>query len=86
MMKNNYTNIDITPQEIVLRDVLGVSLEKAELAENFEKTVNKLLSDNSFKENAQSLRNSYFYNLGTGGQVGAKYIVERLIKNKKEKK
>lgn len=82
----NYTNIDITPQEIVLRDVLGVSLEKAELAENFEKTVNKLLSDNSFKENAQNLRNSYFYNLGTGGQVGAKYIVERLIKNKKEKK
>lgn len=76
----NYSNIGIVPQEIVLRDVLGVSLEKAELAENFEKTVNRLLSDDSFKENAKNLRSSYFYNLGTGGQVGAKYIVERLIK------
>ena len=84
MENENYQNINIVPQEIRLRNVLGVALEKDKLASDFADTVKKLLHDNSFKEKAAAERESYFYNLGTGGTVGAKYIVSRLVKNKKQ--
>lgn len=82
MENENYENIKIVPQEIRLRNVLGVALEKEELAQNFATTVNSLLADDSFKDKIKKERESYFYNLGTGGVTGAKYIINKLIKNK----
>ena len=32
----------------------------------------------------KNLREDYFYNLGTGGTVGAKYIVNRLVNKTKK--
>lgn len=84
MENANYKNINIVPQEIKLRNVLGVALEKDEIAEKFADTVNSLLNDNSFKEKIKNLRENYFYNLGTGGTVGAKYIVNRLVNKTKK--
>lgn len=84
MENENYQNINIVPQEIKLRNVLGVALEKDEIAEKFADTVNSLLNDNSFKEKIKNLRENYFYNLGTGGTVGAKYIVNRLVNKTKK--
>lgn len=84
MENENYQNINIVPQEIKLRNVLGVALEKDEIAEKFADTVNSLLNDNSFKEKNKNLREDYFYNLGTGGTVGAKYIVNRLVNKTKK--
>lgn len=82
MENENYENIKIVPQEIRLRNVLGVALEKEELAQNFATTVNSLLAEDSFKDKIKKERESYFYNLGTGGVTGAKYIINKLIKNK----
>lgn len=84
MENANYKNINIVPQEIKLRNILGVALEKDEIAEKFADTVNSLLNDNSFKEKIKNLRENYFYNLGTGGTVGAKYIVNRLVNKTKK--
>ena len=84
MENANYKNINIVPQEIKLRNILGVALEKDEVAEKFADTVNSLLNDNSFKEKIKNLRENYFYNLGTGGTVGAKYIVNRLVNKTKK--
>lgn len=84
MENANYQNINIVPQEIKLRNILGVALEKDEIAEKFADTVNSLLNDNSFKEKIKNLRENYFYNLGTGGTVGAKYIVNRLVNKTKK--
>ncbi len=84
MENENYENINIEPQEIRLRNVLGVALDKEELAEKFADTVNSLLSDNSFKEKIEKQRESYFYNLGSGGAEGAKYIINRLVNKKKK--
>ena len=82
MENENYENINIVPQEIRLRNVLGVALEKDELSQKFSNTVNALLDDTSFRDKIEKERESYFYNLGTGGTVGAKYIISKLIKNK----
>ena len=84
MENANYKNINIVPQEIKLRNILGVALEKDEIAEKFADTVNSLLNDNSFKEKIKNLRENYFYNLGTGGTVGAKYIANRLVNKTKK--
>lgn len=80
MENENYKNIGIEPQEIRLRNVLGVALEKNELAEKIAPTVQNLLSDNSFKETAKKERENYFYNLGSGGVEGARYIIKKLVK------
>ena len=83
MENTNYQNIGIVPQEIKLRDILGVSLEKDSLATDFVATVEKLLTSQDFKQRLQTEREAYFYNLGTQGSEGAKYIVQRLINKKK---
>ena len=84
MENENYKLIDIVPQEIRLRNVLGVALDKEQLASDFANTVASLVNDDSFKEKVKAERESYFYNLGTGGAMGAKHIINRLVnKNKK---
>ncbi len=82
MENPNYENIGIIPQEVRLRNVLGLALDKEELADKFAPTVKELLSDKSFVDNAKNERESYFYNFGSGGIVGAKYIVNRLVNKK----
>lgn len=83
MENPNYTKIDIVPQEIRLRDVLGISLEKDTLATEFPKAVGKLIDNKDFTENLLNEREKYFYNLGKKGSEGGKYIANRLINNKK---
>ena len=83
MENPNYENIGIVPQEIRLRDVLGVSLDKERLKDDFAPAVESLLTSDSFKQKLEQERSSYFYNLGSKGSEGAKYIIQRLINKKK---
>lgn len=76
----NYENLGIVPQEIRLRSVLGVDINPEDLESKIAHTVKSLLNDKSFYENAKKEREEYFYNLGTAGAVGAKYIIKKLIK------
>ena len=85
MENENYKNIGIEPQEITLRNVLGVALEKNEIKEKFADTIKQLMSSDDFKEKLKAKRQEYFYNLGSGGSEGAKYIIRYLIDKKKEK-
>lgn len=85
MENENYKNIGIEPQEIVLRNVLGVALEKDEISQKFANTVKTLIGDESFKDKLKNKREEYFYNLGSAGTNGAKYIIRYLIEKKKEK-
>ena len=82
MENPNYENIGILPQEIRLRDVLGVSMDKESISMQFAPTVRQLLNDpqtTSLKDE----RTRYFYNLGSGGVEGAKYIIRYLVNKKK---
>lgn len=85
MENENYKSIGIEPQEIVLRNILGVALEKDEIPLKFANTVKTLIGDDSFKDKLKNKREEYFYNLGSAGTNGAKYIIRYLIEKKKEK-
>lgn len=85
MENENYKNIGIEPQEILLRNVLGIALEKEEITDKFASTVKGLIGNEEFKEKLKAKREEYFYNLGSSGTVGAKYIIRYLINKKKEK-
>lgn len=82
MENENYKNINIEPQEIVLRNVLGVALEKNEIKDKFANTAKDLIGNEAFREKVKNLREEYFYNLGSQGEVGAKYIISRLVNKK----
>ena len=46
----------------------------------FRSAVDKLLWDAQFsKEAMQRLKETYIYNNGESGKVGAKYIIDRLV-------
>ncbi len=83
MENPNYENIGIVPQEIQLRNILGVALEKNEIKDKFADTVKGLIGNEQFKATVKAKRESYFYSLGTQGTVGGKYIVDRLVNKNK---
>lgn len=83
MENENYEAIGILPQEIRLRDVLGVSMDKAQIPEKFASTCAELLGGALSAEGLKEERERYFYNLGSGGTEGAKYIIRYLINKKK---
>ena len=85
MENENYKNIGLEPQEITLRNVLGVALDKDEIESKFADTVKSLIGNEDFAESIRTKREQYFYNLGSGGVHGAKYIIRYLIEKKKEK-
>ena len=78
----NFEKIGITPQEIRLRNVLGVALEKDALETDFKKTVENLIDNKEFTDKLISEREKYFYSLGSKGTVGGKYIVNQLVNKK----
>ena len=82
MENENYEKIGIVPQEIRLRNVLGVALEKTEIKEKFANTVKELLLNKDFSAKIKAERERYFYNLGSNGEEGAKYIISRLVHKK----
>lgn len=75
----DYTELTTVPIDIELRDRVGISLEEAEL-DSITETVNKLLHESRFsKDTMIDLRDTYIYNVGNSGKVGAKYIIQRLV-------
>lgn len=83
MENENYKNINIEPQEIRLRNVLGVALEKGDVKTKISETVANLLNNAEFSANVKQEREKYFYNLGSNGIYGAKYIIKSLMEKKK---
>lgn len=85
----NWEAVGVTPQDLTLRDIIGVSLEKSEL-DKVRETAIMLFDDNSFKDRLKEFRNQYYFNYGSHGIVGGQYLLSRLkeiqIKKKEEKK
>lgn len=75
----NYEKIGIVPQEIQLRNELGIALEKDELYKVPE-VVEELISNNSRRTEIEQIRDRYFFGLSSHGEQGVKYIISRLVK------
>ena len=83
IMNPDYQEIDVVPFDIEIRNKIGISISVNNVNQASE-TVDKLLSDNSFSKGSMlDIRNKYLYNVGTSAEVGAKYIINRLIEYSK---
>lgn len=78
VMNEDYEELGITPIDIEIRNKVGRSIDLDKLSE-LPKVVDELLNSNEFsKESLQKIRDKYIYNIGSSGEVGADYIIERL--------
>lgn len=75
----DYQELATIPIDIELRDKVGISLERDQLA-SVGKVVDTLLYDNRFSpEELKKLKNAYLYHPGESGKIGAKYMIGRLL-------
>lgn len=83
IMNPDYQEIDVVPFDIEIRNKVGLSVELNEI-DTIDQVVGKLLNDTSYsKEEMKKIRDAYLYNVGTSGDVGAKYLINRLIEYSK---
>ncbi|MGN0346131.1 MAG: CDP-glycerol glycerophosphotransferase family protein, partial [Lachnospiraceae bacterium] len=84
IMNPDYKEIDIVPFDIEARDQVGISVETDDLA-NLADVVNRLLTEELYsKDSLKKVREKYLYNVGKSADVGAKYIIKRLIEYSKK--
>ncbi len=75
----DYEELETRPIDLVLRDKVGISLGQDELA-RVPASIHSLLFDNRFSvQSLAALRDTYIYNVGASGTVGARYIIQRLV-------
>ena len=80
-----YKKIDIVPFDITARNQVGRSIEKEDVKNIAAAAADLLEHQSAYAAQIEELKNTYFYNLGHSGAVGADYIISRLTKKKKEK-
>lgn len=77
----DYEELETVPIDIELRDKVGISLDVKRIGEEIAQVVDRLLGDAQFsRDSMQKLKEDYIYNVGTSGKVGAKYMIEQLVK------
>lgn len=80
----DYKELSCVPIDIELRDKVGISVEKDQI-KGVAKLVERLLGDKQFSKSSMArLRDTYIYNVGNSGRVGAKYIIDSLIRREKK--
>lgn len=84
IMNPDYKEIDIVPFDIEARDQVGISVDTDKLS-TLNDTVQRLLIEEIYsKESLASVRSKYLYNVGKSANVGANYIIKRLIEASKK--
>lgn len=77
----DYQELATVPIDIELRDKVGISVEPEKILEEIVPAVNRLLADEQFSRDAmRKLKEEYIYHNGVSGKVGAKYIIDELVK------
>lgn len=78
VINKDYKKIKIQPFDIWARNSVGKSVTKEETAE-ISKVIDYLLVNyDEYADKIEVLKNEYFYNLGTSGEYGARYIIKRI--------
>ncbi len=79
VMNPDYKEIDVVPFDIEIRDQVGISVELDEL-EKLPEVIEQLLNDEAYtKEAMENTRDKYLYNVTKSGEVGADYLIRKLI-------
>lgn len=73
-----WSKLPLKPLNLTLRSEIGIQLEKNETGKA-ECAVRELLSKASdYTEKIRKIREEYIFNFGKSGEVGGRYIIERL--------
>lgn len=84
IMNPDYQELNEVPIDIELRNEVGISIDTDKLS-CLNETVETLFHADRFSvESMAQLRDKYIYNIGESGRVGAKYIIDRLMKKEKK--
>ena len=82
ILNPDYQELETVPIDIELRNVIGISINLEDAGDRIVPAVDKLLGDAEFSSDSlQKLKEQYIHNIGTSGKVGAKYIIDRLVKH-----
>ena len=85
MENPNWEKIGITPLEIALRDLVGVSLNKEDLGKTRETVAGMLAAPEKWKAQIARVRDENVFNPGRCGETAADYIIQTFTE-KREKK
>ncbi|MDF2859333.1 MAG: preprotein translocase YidC subunit, partial [Neobacillus sp.] len=80
VMNPEYETIGITPIDISLRNAIGTSIKITEIGNAAEKVDELLKGPGQYKERITAIVDQYVYPLGKSGEIGAKYILAKLMK------
>lgn len=84
VINKDYEKIKTKPFDITARNKVGKSISKED-TKNISEIVDELLENKmSYAQQINELKNSYFYNLGHSGEVGADYIIEKISGHKEK--
>ena len=82
----NWENLGIIPSEILIRDKVGISINKEDVSTIDTVAENLFKNSKKYKEDITNYFETYTYNHGTAAQEGAKYILSSLLEKQKQKK
>ncbi|NBJ96102.1 membrane protein insertase YidC [bacterium 1xD8-48] len=84
IMNPDYQEIPVVPFDIEIRNQIGISVELSEL-HTLPDIINQLLSEIKYSnEKLKEMRDKYLYNISGSAEVGARYLINRLIEKSKE--
>ena len=80
----NWQKIGITPMEIMLRNEIGMSIDKENI-KDIKETINNLLQNSQkYKQKIIDYFDKIIYNHNVAAQVGADYILKSLLEKRKK--
>ena len=80
----NWEKINITPMEIQIRDILGVSVDKQDVHKIDEIVEGLIKNKKEYASTIEKYFENYTFNHGTSAKYGANYILKSLIEKKKK--
>ena len=83
-MNPNWEKIGLTPVEITLRDVVGVSVDKDEVAECRAVAKNLFARADEYEKKIADVLADHIYNQGKAGEIGANYLLGSLVEKRKK--
>lgn len=88
VMNPEYQTIDTVPINILVREEIGSSVDIDKLDELSAKVHELIENSDKYRQKIETFIDEYVYNLGTSGEVGAKYIYNAVYEQiqKKNKK
>jgi len=83
-MNPNWEKIGLTPVEITLRDVVGVSVDKDEVAGCRAVAKDLFARADEYEKKIADVLADHIYNQGKAGEIGANYLLGSLVEKRKK--